>query len=83
MILQKPFLPDKRLAIMTRRRCKPKRMLNVDTPYPRGRGVLAGLRLRELGDGALELVHEESRRAFEAGGKQERQRCFRRERCRP
>ncbi len=56
-----------RLAIMTTRPCRPKKVLEVDIPHPRDYGVLTSRRFRELMDETLEAVHEEARKAFELG----------------
>jgi NitT/TauT family transport system ATP-binding protein len=56
-----------RLAIMTTRPCRPKKVLEVDIPHPRDYGVLTSRRFRELMDETLEAVHEEARKAFDLG----------------
>ena len=59
-----------RLAIMTTRPCRPKKVLEVDIPHPRDYGVLTSRRFRELMDETLEAVQEEARKAFELGEKE-------------
>jgi NitT/TauT family transport system ATP-binding protein len=59
-----------RLAIMTTRPCRPKKVLEVDIPHPRDYGVLTSRRFRELMDETLEAVHEEARKAFALGEKE-------------
>lgn len=56
-----------RVAIMTTRPCKPKKVLEVDIPHPRDYGVVTSRRFRELMDETLEAVHEEARKAFDLG----------------
>lgn len=59
-----------RVAIMTTRPCKPKKVLEVDIPHPRDYGVVTSRRFRELMDETLEAVHEEARKAFDLGEKE-------------
>lgn len=59
-----------RIAIMTTRPCRPKKVLEVDIPHPRDYSVLTGKRFRELMDETLEAVHEEAIKAFELGEKE-------------
>ena len=56
-----------RVAIMTTRPCRPKKVLEVDIPHPRDYGVVTSRRFRELMDETLEAVHEEARKAFALG----------------
>ena len=56
-----------RVAIMTTRPCKPKKVLEVDIPHPRDYGVVTSRRFRDLMDETLEAVHEEARKAFDLG----------------
>jgi NitT/TauT family transport system ATP-binding protein len=60
------FLGD-RLAIMTSRPCRPKKLLAVDLPHPRNYGILTSKRFRELMDETMDAVHEEAVKAFAAG----------------
>jgi NitT/TauT family transport system ATP-binding protein len=60
------FLGD-RLAIMTSRPCRPKKLLAVDLPHPRTYGILTSKRFRELMDETMDAVHEEAVKAFAAG----------------
>jgi NitT/TauT family transport system ATP-binding protein len=60
------FLGHK-LAIMTTRPCRPKKVLNVDIPHPRDYSVLTTRRFREIMDETIDAVHEEARKAFAAG----------------
>lgn len=59
-----------RVAIMTTRPCRPKKVLDVDIPHPRDYGVVTSRRFRELMDETLEAVHEEARKAFDLGEKE-------------
>jgi len=63
------FLGHK-VAIMTTRPCRPKKVLNVDIPHPRDYSVLTSKRFRELIDETSEAVHEEALKAFAAGEKE-------------
>lgn len=63
------FLGHK-VAIMTSRPCKPKKILNVDIPHPRDYSVLTSKRFRELIEETNEAVHEEALKAFQAGEKE-------------
>ena len=60
------FLGD-RLAIMTSRPCRPKKLLHVDLPHPRNYSILTSRRFRELMDETMDAVHEEAVKAFAAG----------------
>jgi NitT/TauT family transport system ATP-binding protein len=68
--LEEAIFLGHRLAIMTTRPCKPKKILEVDIPHPRDYSVLTSPRFRELMDETLEAVHEEARKAFELGEKE-------------
>lgn len=65
--LEEAIFLGHRLAIMTTRPCRPKKVLEVDIPHPRDYSVLTSPRFRELMDETLEAVHEEARKAFELG----------------
>ncbi len=68
--LEEAIFLGHRLAIMTTRPCKPKKILDVDIPHPRDYSVLTSPRFRELMDETLDAVHEEARKAFELGEKE-------------
>jgi NitT/TauT family transport system ATP-binding protein len=68
--LEEAIFLGHRLAIMTTRPCRPKKILEVDIPHPRDYSVLTSTRFRELMDETLEAVHEEARKAFELGEKE-------------
>ena len=60
------FLGD-RVAVMTTRPCKVKKILEVNIPRPRNYQLLASEEFRLLIDEANAAVHEEALKAFEAG----------------
>lgn len=68
--LEEAIFLGHRVAIMTTRPCKPKKILDVDIPHPRNYGVLTTRRFRELMDETIEAVHEEAIRAFASGEKE-------------
>jgi len=68
--LEEAIFLGHRVAIMTTRPCKPKKVLNVDIPHPRDYSVLTSKRFRELMQETSEAVHEEARKAFQAGEKE-------------
>ncbi len=55
------------VVVMTTRPGRIKRIIRVDLPRPRDYRVLSSERYRELKMEAIEAVHEEARKAFEAG----------------
>ena len=68
--LEEAIFLGHRVAIMTTRPCKPKKLLTVDIPHPRDYSVLTSKRFRELMQETSEAVHEEARKAFQAGEKE-------------
>ena len=60
------FLGD-RVAVMTTRPCKTKKIVSVDIPRPRDYHVLSSNSFRLLVEETVEAVHEEAKKAFEAG----------------
>jgi NitT/TauT family transport system ATP-binding protein len=60
------FLGNK-VVVMTTRPGRIKKVIEVDIPRPRDYRVLSSERYRELKMEAIEAVHEEARKAFEAG----------------
>ena len=68
--LEEAIFLGHRVAIMTTRPCKPKKILEVDIPHPRNYGVLTSPRFRELMEETVSAVHEEAVKAFEAGEKE-------------
>lgn len=68
--LEEAIFLGHRVAIMTTRPCKPKKILDVDIPHPRDYSVLTSPRFRELMDETMEAVHEEAQKAFAAGEKE-------------
>lgn len=68
--LEEAIFLGHKVAIMTSRPCKPKKVLTVDIPHPRDYGVLTSKRFRELIEETNEAVHEEAIKAFKAGEKE-------------
>ncbi|TMH71357.1 MAG: ATP-binding cassette domain-containing protein [Betaproteobacteria bacterium] len=68
--LEEAIFLGHRVAIMTTRPCKPKKVLDVDIPHPRDYGVLTSKRFRELIEETNDAVHEEALKAFQAGEKE-------------
>lgn len=68
--LEEAIFLGHKVAIMTTRPCRPKKVLNVDIPHPRDYNVLTSKRFRELIEETSEAVHEEALRAFAAGEKE-------------
>src|SRR3954470_20438343 len=68
--LEEAIFLGHRVAIMTTRPCKPKKLLEVDIPHPRNYSVLTSPRFRELMEETVSAVHEEAVKAFEAGEKE-------------
>jgi NitT/TauT family transport system ATP-binding protein len=56
-----------RVAIMTSRPCRVKKVIDVDIPYPRTRELVTSTRYRELVLEATSIVHEEALKAHELG----------------
>jgi NitT/TauT family transport system ATP-binding protein len=65
--LQEALFLGNKVAIMTSRPCKPKKVLTVDIPYPRSYSVVTDKRFRELMEETSEAVHEEAQKSFAAG----------------
>ena len=68
--LEEAIFLGHKVAIMTTRPCKPKKILTVDIPHPRDYSVLTSKRFRELMEETNEAVHEEAIKAFAAGEKE-------------
>jgi len=68
--LEEAIFLGHRVAIMTTRPCKPKKILDVDIPHPRNYSVLTSPRFRSLMEETVSAVHEEAVKAFEAGEKE-------------
>ncbi len=68
--LEEAIFLGHRLIIMSSRPCKPKKVVEVDIPHPRDYSVLTSPRFRELMEEAKGVVHEEAKKAFEAGEKE-------------
>jgi NitT/TauT family transport system ATP-binding protein len=65
--LEEAIFLGHRVAIMTTRPCRPKKILTVDIPHPRNYSVLTAKRFREYLDETIAAVHEEALKAFAAG----------------
>ena len=68
--LEEAIFLGHKVAIMTTRPCRPKKVLEVDIPHPRDYSVLTSKRFRELIEETSDAVHEEARKAFAAGEKE-------------
>ena len=68
--LEEAIFLGHKVAIMTTRPCRPKKILHVDIPHPRDYSVLTSRRFRELMEETNEAVHEEALKAFAAGEKE-------------
>jgi NitT/TauT family transport system ATP-binding protein len=68
--LQEAIYLGQRVIVMTSRPCRPKLVLHVDIPYPRGTSILTSKRYRELLQEASAAVREEALEAFELGEKE-------------
>jgi NitT/TauT family transport system ATP-binding protein len=68
--LEEAIFLGHKVAIMTTRPCRPKKILTVDIPHPRDYSVLTSRRFRELMEETSEAVHEEALKAFAAGEKE-------------
>jgi NitT/TauT family transport system ATP-binding protein len=68
--LEEAIFLGHRVAIMTTRPCRPKKILEVDIPHPRNYSVLTSPRFRSLMEETVSAVHEEAVKAFEAGEKE-------------
>jgi len=65
--LEEAIFLGSRVVIMTTRPCKVKRVIEVDIPRPRDFHARASERYRQLSSQVVNVVHEEARKAFEAG----------------
>ncbi len=68
--LEEAIFLGHKVAIMTTRPCKPKKILAVDIPHPRDYSVLTSKRFRELIEETSDTIHEEALKAFQAGEKE-------------
>lgn len=68
--LEEAIFLGHRLIIMSSRPCKPKKIVEVDIPHPRDYSVLTSPRFREIMNEAKGVVHDEARKAFDAGEKE-------------
>jgi NitT/TauT family transport system ATP-binding protein len=65
--LEEAVFLGSRVAIMTSRPCHPKRIIEVDIPYPRSHDIVTSSRFRELVRETTSIVHEEAIKAYELG----------------
>ena len=65
--LEEAIFLGTRVVVMTTRPGRIKKMIEVDIPRPRDYRILSSERYRELKSEAIGAVHEEARKAFEAG----------------
>jgi NitT/TauT family transport system ATP-binding protein len=68
--LEEAIFLGHKVAIMTTRPCRPKKIIEVDIPHPRDYSVLTSKRFRELMEETNEAVHEEAIKAFASGEKE-------------
>ncbi len=68
--LEEAIFLGHKVAIMTTRPCRPKKILDVDIPHPRDYSVLTSRRFRQLMEETNDAVHEEALKAFAAGEKE-------------
>ena len=68
--LEEAIFLGHKVAIMTTRPCRPKKVLEVEIPHPRDYSVLTSKRFRELLEETADVVHEEARKSFAAGEKE-------------
>ncbi|MHB1231372.1 MAG: ABC transporter ATP-binding protein [Burkholderiales bacterium] len=68
--LEEAIFLGHKVAIMTSRPCRPKKVLEIDIPHPRDYSVLTSKRFRELMEETIEAVHEEALKAFATGEKE-------------
>ena len=68
--LEEAIFLGHRLIIMSSRPCKPKKIVDIDIPHPRDYSVLTSPRFREIMNEAKDVVHEEAKKAFDAGEKE-------------
>jgi NitT/TauT family transport system ATP-binding protein len=68
--LEEAIFLGHRVVVMTARPCRPKRILDIDIPYPRDYTVLTGKRFRELAADISAAVDEEALKSFERGEKE-------------
>ena len=59
-----------RVAIMTSRPCRTKKVIEVDISYPRTRAIATSKQYRQLLQETTDIVHEEARKAHDLGEKE-------------
>jgi NitT/TauT family transport system ATP-binding protein len=68
--LEEAVFLGSRVAIMTSRPCRVKKVIAIDIPYPRTHDVVTSKRYRELVQETAAVVHEEALKAYELGEKE-------------
>jgi NitT/TauT family transport system ATP-binding protein len=68
--LEEAIFLGTRVAIMTSRPGRVKRVIEVDMPYPRTRAIRGSKRYREIVQETIAVVHEEARKAYDLGEKE-------------
>lgn len=68
--LEEAVFLGSRVAVMTSRPCRPKKIIDVDVPYPRTRAFVTSKRYRELLQETTAIVHEEALKAHALGEKE-------------
>jgi NitT/TauT family transport system ATP-binding protein len=65
--LEEAIFLGTRVIVVTSRPARVKKVININIPRPRDFRVLSSEYYRNLKEEALEAVHEEAQKAFEAG----------------
>ncbi len=65
--LEEAIFLGHKVVVMTTRPCRPKKIIDVDMPFPRKGDVVTSPRFRELMREAMDAVDEEARKAFASG----------------
>jgi NitT/TauT family transport system ATP-binding protein len=68
--LEEAIFLGHKVIVMTARPCRPKRIFEIDIPYPRDYTVLTSSRFRELAAEISAAVDEEAMKSFERGEKE-------------
>ncbi len=65
--LEEAIFVGSRVAIMTSRPCRPKKIVPIPIPYPRSHAIVTSKQFRELLQETTAVVHEEALKAYELG----------------
>lgn len=68
--LEEAIFLGHKVVVMTARPCRPKRIFEIDIPYPRDYTVLTSRRFRELAAEISAAIDEEALKSFERGEKE-------------